>query len=192
MVPVISGRADARANRARIIEAAKAVFAEQGWDAEIREICERSGVGMGTLYRNFATKDDLIAAMSHDVLGEVREAFTGVLAVHDPVERLRALANAVFDVTERHRGLMTAMRSGLKPERPKGSDPHFEEIQAMVREICAGSAIRKGLGIEAVMTFIRGMVVVYLDLRATMSAAHARRHCIDLFLHGVLTKDADR
>ncbi|MFE7839161.1 TetR/AcrR family transcriptional regulator [Streptomyces sp. NPDC057474] len=56
-------RADAERNRAAIIEAAGAVFAEQGGAVDVREIARRSGVGMGTLYRHFPTKEDLLATV---------------------------------------------------------------------------------------------------------------------------------
>lgn len=56
-------RADAVRNREKVIAAAEQVFSEQGVDAGIPEIAERAGVGKGTIYRNFETKDDLVAAI---------------------------------------------------------------------------------------------------------------------------------
>lgn len=56
-------RADARRNRERVIAAAEEVFAEQGIEAGIPEVAERAGVGKGTVYRNFETKEDLVAAV---------------------------------------------------------------------------------------------------------------------------------
>ncbi|MER6442890.1 TetR/AcrR family transcriptional regulator [Streptomyces sp. NPDC001185] len=56
-------RADAERNRAAIIEAAREVFAECGGGVDVREIARRSGVGMGTLYRHFPTKDNLLATV---------------------------------------------------------------------------------------------------------------------------------
>jgi AcrR family transcriptional regulator len=57
-------RADARRNRERIIQAARARFAEQGLEAQIDEIARDAEVGVGTVYRHFPTKDDLIAALA--------------------------------------------------------------------------------------------------------------------------------
>lgn len=56
-------RADAERNRAAIIEAAADVLAEQGCGVDVREIAQRSGVGMGTLYRHFPTKDELLGTV---------------------------------------------------------------------------------------------------------------------------------
>ena len=55
-------RADAERNRQRIIEAARAVFAEAGLDVPLEAIAQRAGVGIATLYRRFPTRDDLVAA----------------------------------------------------------------------------------------------------------------------------------
>jgi AcrR family transcriptional regulator len=56
-------RADARRNRERIVEAARAAFAEHGLDAQMDDIARRADVGVGTLYRHFPTKDALVRAI---------------------------------------------------------------------------------------------------------------------------------
>ena len=56
-------RRDARANRDRILEAARASFATDGVDVPVEAIAQRAGVGMGTLYRRFPTKQDLVEAV---------------------------------------------------------------------------------------------------------------------------------
>ena len=61
-------RRDAAANRQRLLDAAAQVFAEHGLEASVEEIARVAGVGMGTLYRRFPTKDALIAALVHDVM----------------------------------------------------------------------------------------------------------------------------
>jgi AcrR family transcriptional regulator len=61
-------RRDAVANRQRLLDAAAQVFAEHGLEAGVEEIARVAGVGMGTLYRRFPTKDALIAALVHDVM----------------------------------------------------------------------------------------------------------------------------
>jgi AcrR family transcriptional regulator len=65
-------RRDAAANRQRLLEAAAQVFAAHGLEASVEEIARVAGVGMGTLYRRFPTKDALIAALVHDVLDRMQ------------------------------------------------------------------------------------------------------------------------
>ncbi len=71
MVDAIHLRADAQRNLALILEAARAVFAEEGLDASVAEVAERAGVGTATIFRRFPTKDDLIAAILEQELGAV-------------------------------------------------------------------------------------------------------------------------
>src|SRR5260370_12033014 len=61
-------RRDAVANRQRLLDAGAQVFAERGLEAGVEEIARVAGVGMGTLYRRFPTKDALIAALVHDMM----------------------------------------------------------------------------------------------------------------------------
>lgn len=71
-------RRDAERNRLRLVKAATEVFSEQGLDAGVDEVARRAGVGMGTLYRRFPTKDALVTALITDLLvdllGAAREA----------------------------------------------------------------------------------------------------------------------
>lgn len=74
-------RADAARNRARLLEAATALFRERGLEVSVAEIADAAGVGRGTLFRNFSSKEDLIAAIVADLM-------------HDMCERGRELLDA--------------------------------------------------------------------------------------------------
>jgi AcrR family transcriptional regulator len=67
-------RADAERNRQRILDAAKAVFADRGLEAPLEDIADRAGVGIATLYRRFPTRDDLVMAAFGDKFAEFAEA----------------------------------------------------------------------------------------------------------------------
>src|SRR5512133_4318158 len=67
-------RADAQRNRERLIEAAREVFREQGYDASLDEVARRAGVGPGTLYRHFPRRDDLLDAIMQSWVDRVNEA----------------------------------------------------------------------------------------------------------------------
>nr|WP_323374015.1 helix-turn-helix domain-containing protein [Plantactinospora alkalitolerans] len=66
-------RADAQRNRARILDAAEAVFAEAGPRASTEEVARRAGVAIGTVFRHFPTKDDLLAAIMKRLLAQLVE-----------------------------------------------------------------------------------------------------------------------
>jgi len=73
-------RADAKRNRDRIIESAREVFREQGYDASLDEVAKRAGVGAGTLYRHFPARENLVDAIMQTWVDRVTEATDTVLA----------------------------------------------------------------------------------------------------------------
>jgi AcrR family transcriptional regulator len=77
-------RADAERNRGRIIEAARAVFAEQGLDAPMNEVARRAGVGIATLFRRFPARDDLITATFAGKMAAYADAIDDALTDPDP------------------------------------------------------------------------------------------------------------
>ncbi len=77
-------RRDAERNRRRLLEAAHEVFAEFGFEATMDQVAARAGVGVGTAYRRFANKEELIAALFEDRLAELIEVADRALAEADP------------------------------------------------------------------------------------------------------------
>jgi len=77
-------RADARRNRERILVAARAVFADYGHDAQMDEVARRAGVGMGTVYRHFPTKDALLEALLADSFSRIADNARAALDEPDP------------------------------------------------------------------------------------------------------------
>jgi len=71
MAVTAPARSDARRNRARLVTASRELFAEKGVDVPVEEITQRAGVGMGTLYRHFPRKDELIDAVLEDAFAEL-------------------------------------------------------------------------------------------------------------------------
>ncbi len=70
-------RADARRNREAVIAAAKKLFADQGLDAQMPDVAKAAKVGVGTVYRHFPTKDDLIAALAAERFERLAEKARG-------------------------------------------------------------------------------------------------------------------
>jgi AcrR family transcriptional regulator len=79
-------RADARRNRERVMKAARAVFAEQGRDAQMDDVARRADVGVGTVYRHFPTKDVLLNALSDELFAVVAAHVRTLLDMDDPWE----------------------------------------------------------------------------------------------------------
>ncbi len=77
-------RKDAARNRAKLVDAAREVFAERGFEATLDEIAERAGVGTGTAYRNFGDKHELAAEVLAEATQQIATDALEALAVEDP------------------------------------------------------------------------------------------------------------
>ena len=105
-------RADARLNVDALLEAAKAVFAESGVDAPVRTVAERAGVGVGTLYRHFPLRSDLISAVFRREMDACVDAATEIEAAYPPGEALDRWIMRYTEFVAAKRGLAAALHSG--------------------------------------------------------------------------------
>jgi len=83
-------RTDALRNRERILEVAKGAFTRDGADASLDDIAKQAGVGAGTLYRHFPTRDALIEAVYRSEVEKLAAAAHGFTSTMSPIEALRA------------------------------------------------------------------------------------------------------
>ncbi|MER7181356.1 TetR/AcrR family transcriptional regulator [Streptomyces hyaluromycini] len=104
-------RSDARENRARILAAAREAFAEDG-GASMNQIAQRAGVGAGTLYRNFPTRESLVLAVYQDEVGRITGTVPGLLARMPPLEALRHWTTELVEAMRRKHGLGDALGPG--------------------------------------------------------------------------------
>ena len=105
-------RADAQRNVEALLEAALAVFARSGVDAPVREIAEAAGVGVGTFYRHFPQRADLVAAVFRQEVDACANAAPLIAAGHEPGEALERWMQRYADFIATKRGLATALHSG--------------------------------------------------------------------------------
>jgi AcrR family transcriptional regulator len=105
-------RADAQRSLDALLGAAKAVFATSGVDAPVREIAEKAGVGVATVYRHFPQRSDLIAAVLRREIDACADAAPVLAAEHEPGEALARWMQRYVDFIAAKRGLATALHSG--------------------------------------------------------------------------------
>lgn len=111
-VPARSRRADALRNQQTLLAAAAAVFVTSGVDAPIREIAARAGVGMGTIYRHFPTRADLVVAVYRHQVEACAEAGPSLLSSADsPFAALRQWVDLFVDFLVTKHGLANALQS---------------------------------------------------------------------------------
>src|SRR5437763_10696868 len=102
-------RADAERNRKRLLEAAHGLFRERGLDVSVAEIAEAAGLGRGTLFRNFASKEDLVAAVVADGMHSVAASGEGLLEEPDPADALFQFMAELVGRQQMNRALVDAL-----------------------------------------------------------------------------------
>jgi AcrR family transcriptional regulator len=112
-------RADARRNSDALLEAAKAVFATSGVDAPAKQIADLAGVGVGTLYRHFPQRSDLVTAVFERGVDGCADAAPALMAAHEPGVALAMWLRRYTEFVATKRGLATALHSG---------DPAFDGL----------------------------------------------------------------
>jgi AcrR family transcriptional regulator len=103
-------RADSLKNRARLLEAAAKIFSAGGSQASLEAVARQAGVGIGTLYRHFPTREDLFSAVYRrevDQLGDLSDALSNEA---DPVEALRQWLRANVQMVATKKGMIEALQ----------------------------------------------------------------------------------
>lgn len=101
-------RSDARENRERILAAAREAFVDDG-STSMNQVAQRAGVGAGTLYRNFPTRESLVLAVYESEVEQITGAVRGLLAELPPVEALRQWTTGLVEAMRRKHGLGDAL-----------------------------------------------------------------------------------
>ncbi len=100
-------RKDAQRNLARVLRAAHELFAERGAEVTMEEVARRAGVGVGTIYRRFPSKEHLFAAVSQAACADAQSCLeSAAQAEHDPLGRLRALVFVQYQRCEAQAALL--------------------------------------------------------------------------------------
>ncbi|HYW10700.1 MAG TPA: helix-turn-helix domain-containing protein [Longimicrobium sp.] len=176
-------RADAKRNIDTLLEAAKEVFATSGVDAPVREVAARAGVGVGTVYRHFPQRADLVAAVFRREVDACAAAAPALAAEHPPCEALSAWLRRYTRFIATKRGLAAALHAG---------DPAFEPLPAYFQQHL-GPALESLLDAAAAAGAVRSDVDPNDLLRAVgnlclagseAGACHSER-MVDLLIDGL-------
>jgi AcrR family transcriptional regulator len=179
-------RADAARNRARILEAAREGIAAHGPEVSMDEIASAADVAVGTLYRHFPTKDDLVAAVSENhmasVADDVERSLERVAAGSDAAGELRDLMLRFVESSARNRVVKEAAR-GLGMDFHRTDGPQTVRVtDALTRLLDRGrreGGVRQGVTVQDVYLLLMTM--------PTEQAEAARTRWAELVLRGILT-----
>jgi AcrR family transcriptional regulator len=176
-------RADARRNYERLLCAARETFDEQGTHACLDEIARRAGVGIGTLYRHFPTRRDMLEALLHDGIAELCDYAERLLVSPDPAAALATWLRAVAAHATASRGLAaellrTTSDTGLSPSE-KCQEMRVLGARLLDRAQAAGT-IRADVAADDLFALINGLAWVS-DAAEEESAARL----LDVMLDGL-------
>lgn len=147
-------RADAELNRSRILDAARAGLAASG-DASMQSIAKRAGIGQGTLYRHFPTRESLVLEVHRHDVAELVDAAPALLAEHPPREALRLWLDHLARYGQIKSGLAGAFHSAThKQLAGEGYGPVLNAI-TMLLDACKGvGAVRRDVEAEDVLLLV--------------------------------------
>lgn len=157
-------RADAVRNRERVLAAAKAVFRTGGADASLEAVARRAGVGIGTLYRHFPTREALYEAVYQHEVQQLWELAERLKDEASPVEALRRGMRAIVEFVATKKGMSAALALAVtgSSELHARSSPRLEKAARILleRAVAAGE-IRSGIDPGDLMRAVVGMCLVH-------------------------------
>ncbi|SDS98010.1 TetR/AcrR family transcriptional regulator [Bradyrhizobium canariense] len=157
-------RADAVRNRERVLEAAKAVFSAGGPDASLEAVARRAGVGIGTLYRHFPTREALFEAVYRREVQQLSELADQLKSEATPVEALRRWLRSNVEFVATKKGMLAALALTVN----SSSDLYahtFERLTkavgALLERAVAAGEIRSDISPEDLLRALVGMCYMH-------------------------------
>ena len=181
-------RADALRNRKRILDAAREAFTEHGQQAQMDDIARRAGLGVGTLYRHFATKDVLVGELIRVKLSEITERVRVKFEEeNDPWAAFEGGFREQVDVMARDAAHQN-MTFVATPDALQIAAPAVAELRdawdAVIDRAKEAGVLREDLAVDDVRTMMCGLgAMMAADTRSVMSFDWRRQ--VDLFLDGI-------
>jgi AcrR family transcriptional regulator len=184
-------RADAQRNRERIMAAGRELFAREGPQVQMDEIAAHAGVGIGTVYRHFPTKEALLTAMVRDRFQGFAEIAALAEGIADPLEALESAMRVSAEAVEGDMGFQLAMMGSNQLEW-EGIEQQKTALAEVVTRIIA-RAIAAGVVRDDFTFDDFGMLMC--GITSTMyyqpGSANWRRH-LELMLQGVCAPARER
>ena len=175
MTPPTHLRADAQRNRDKLVAAARALFAERGLDAPLDDVAKRAGVGSGTLYRHFPTRDDLITAVFLDRMAENVATADRAQEHRDPWEGFADYVRETCLVQASDRGMADLMAIGHRgPELRALRTRAFNGFTSLVDRAKSAGALRPDFTPEDLILLMLGVAGIARYMGPTAPAAADR------------------
>jgi AcrR family transcriptional regulator len=151
-------RADAVRNRARVVAAAAEVFREKGEAAVVPEIAARAGVGKGTVYRCFPTKDHLVAAVASERVRWFEREARAAAEAEDPWEAFAAFMERVAGAHCEDRGMVASMSQSIElPELVEARADAHDALRVLMERAIAHGEMRPDAEVAELKVLLSGI-----------------------------------
>jgi AcrR family transcriptional regulator len=157
-------RADGVRNRERVLEAAKAVFSAGGSDASLEAVAKRAGVGIGTLYRHFPTREALFEAVYRREVDQLSELAEQLRNAPEPVDALRRWLKAYVELVATKKGMISALALAVQTSSDlyaHSFDRLAKAIGTLLDRAVAAGQIRADLGPDELLRALIGMCYLH-------------------------------
>ena len=184
-------RADSLRNRDRLLVAARDVFSAGGPDASLESVARVAGVGIGTLYRHFPTREALFQAVYRREVDQLVDLAVKLAAEGPPMEALRRWLHAQIGVVATKKGMLAALNpaAGSASELYANSAQRLgRSVSALMEAAVAAGAIRDDIAPEDVMRALIGMCYT----REQPGWQDKVIQLMDVFLDGLRLRDEGR
>jgi AcrR family transcriptional regulator len=191
--PMQGLRADARRNQERILDAARAVITEQGPDFGVNDVAVRAGVGLRTVYRRFARREDLVSAVfERYVTDEVQPTVEAAVSHEDPWQALADGLEATVVTVAANSALLTAARDTALVTRAT-AEGFVEPLSRALERAQAAGVARPDLDASDFPSLIAMVVATMLAVPDLEDAQPARwRRYLALLLEGCRASEGSR
>jgi AcrR family transcriptional regulator len=150
-------RADARRNRAKVLLAARVAFGEHGREAQMDDVARRAGVGVGTVYRHFPTKEALFAALLEDTFASIAQRARASIGEGSAWESLTSILWDAGESIAADRALTEAMAVDLTHERCPGELELFDITSELMARAKADGDLRADAVVEDIPMLMCGI-----------------------------------
>jgi len=176
-------RADAQRNRDRVLEVAREAFTRLGADASLDDVAKQAGVGAGTLYRHFPTRDELLKAVYRSEVEKLASAARKFAETMPPMEALRAWMLLFVDYIATKKIIAPALNNlvgGPSKVFEASHDQIWEAIRALVKRAIKSGDIRKDLD---PIDLLRALIGV-ANVASSPDWQQSARRLVDILITG--------
>lgn len=180
-------RADAQKNRELILSAAEELFLERGADVPLEEVAKRAGVGIGTLYRRFPTREALLAATSNERFLSLAATSRARDPDLTPGDAVRAYLEELARNMSTYQSLAASIGTVIQCGTP-GCNAITAEGRRLLQRGQEAGTIRRDVTYE---DFIYVVTAISIAIESDRSSKSRIGHLVDLFLSGISVKGSD-